>query len=73
MPNATYNPTPDTTATRLLADKVIVVTGASSGIGADAARVFAGEGANVVLGARSEGRPAELCDELKTNGGDSSM
>jgi NAD(P)-dependent dehydrogenase (short-subunit alcohol dehydrogenase family) len=72
MPNATYNPTPDTTATRLLADKVIVVTGASSGIGADAARVFAGEGASVVLGARSEGRLAELCDELNANGGDSS-
>jgi NAD(P)-dependent dehydrogenase (short-subunit alcohol dehydrogenase family) len=32
--------------------KTIIVTGASSGIGAAAARLFASEGANVVLGAR---------------------
>ena len=35
-----------------LADKTIIVTGASSGIGAAAALMFAEEGANVVLGAR---------------------
>lgn len=40
-----------------LKDKSIIVTGASSGIGAAAALLFAAEGANVVLGAR---RPAEL-------------
>ncbi|MEO8531197.1 MAG: SDR family oxidoreductase [Deltaproteobacteria bacterium] len=32
--------------------KTIIITGASSGIGAAAARLFASEGANVVLGAR---------------------
>lgn len=40
-----------------LENKTIIVTGASSGIGAAAARLFASEGANVVLGAR---RSAEL-------------
>jgi NAD(P)-dependent dehydrogenase (short-subunit alcohol dehydrogenase family) len=40
-----------------LKDKSIVVTGASSGIGAAAALLFGDEGANVVLAAR---RPAEL-------------
>jgi NAD(P)-dependent dehydrogenase (short-subunit alcohol dehydrogenase family) len=40
-----------------LQDKTIIVTGASSGIGAAAAQLFASEGANVVLGAR---RSAEL-------------
>ncbi|WP_425510927.1 SDR family oxidoreductase [Xanthomonas chitinilytica] len=35
-----------------LEDKTIIVTGASSGIGAAAALLFAAEGANVVLGAR---------------------
>ncbi|MEJ5020880.1 SDR family oxidoreductase [Ochrobactrum vermis] len=38
-----------------LESKTIIVTGASSGIGAAAARLFASEGANVVLGARRSG------------------
>lgn len=40
-----------------LEGKTIIITGASSGIGAAAALLFAAEGANVVLGAR---RSAEL-------------
>lgn len=53
----------------LLTGKVIVVTGASSGIGADAARVFVREGAAVVVSARSEEPLKELCDELRAAGG----
>lgn len=52
----------------MLKDKVIVVTGASSGIGADAARLFAREGAAVVLGARSGDRLRELTQELEREG-----
>lgn len=37
-----------------LKDKTIIITGASSGIGAAAALLFASEGANLVLGARRE-------------------
>ena len=40
-----------------LENKTVIVTGASSGIGAAAAKLFASEGANLVLGAR---RGAEL-------------
>lgn len=40
-----------------LEDKSIIITGASSGIGAAAGKLFADEGANVILGAR---RSAEL-------------
>jgi NAD(P)-dependent dehydrogenase (short-subunit alcohol dehydrogenase family) len=41
----------------LLSDKVVVITEGSTGIGAAAARLFAREGAAVVVGARS-GAPA---------------
>lgn len=44
---------------------VAVVTGASSGIGAETARALAGEGANLALAARREDRLAELADELE--------
>ena len=47
-----------------LQDKIIIITGASSGIGAAAARLFAQEGACLVLGARRSNRLEALADEL---------
>ncbi|MFV1591576.1 SDR family NAD(P)-dependent oxidoreductase [Phaeobacter sp. JH20_36] len=44
--------------------KTVVITGASRGIGADTARVFAAAGANVALLARSEDSLAELAKEI---------
>ena len=44
--------------------KTVLITGASRGIGAEAARVFADQGAHVALMARSMGSVAELADEI---------
>jgi len=52
----------------LLDGKVVLVVGASTGIGADAARVFAREGASVMLAARSEAALRTLSDELEGEG-----
>jgi NAD(P)-dependent dehydrogenase (short-subunit alcohol dehydrogenase family) len=53
----------------LLTDKVALITGASTGIGAAAARLFAREGASVVLSARSADKLTELVDEIRAAGG----
>lgn len=47
-----------------LGSKTIIVSGASSGIGAAAARLFASEGANVVLGARRSQELEALAGEI---------
>lgn len=47
-----------------LESKTIIVTGASSGIGAAAARLFASEGANVVLGARRSNELETLAETI---------
>ncbi|HEY1120146.1 MAG TPA: SDR family oxidoreductase, partial [Haloferula sp.] len=49
--------------------KIVVITGASSGLGEAAARMLSAEGATVVLGARRTGRIQALADELTAQGG----
>lgn len=54
----------DPTAAFRLDDKVVLITGASSGLGARFARVASAAGAAVVVAARRTERLAELVDEL---------
>jgi NAD(P)-dependent dehydrogenase (short-subunit alcohol dehydrogenase family) len=54
---------------RKLRDSVIVITGASSGIGRASAIRFAGKGASVVLAARREGVLEEVAEECRRGGG----
>ncbi|MHC8306235.1 SDR family oxidoreductase [Pseudomonas sp. PB3P13] len=49
--------------------KIVVITGASSGIGEATARLLASEGAHVVLGARRTDRLEVLCNEINASGG----
>ena len=53
-----------------LKDRIIMITGASSGFGKETAKMCVALGAKVVLGARREDKLKELCDEL---GSDSSI
>lgn len=53
----------------MLAGKTVMITGASSGIGAAAARLFTGEGASVVVMARREDELKELVLEIEASGG----
>jgi len=53
-----------------LIGKVVIVTGASSGFGTEAARLFAKEGCKVVLCARRLDRLEDLAAEIRTNGGE---
>lgn len=53
----------------MIKDKVIIVTGASSGIGEASAKLLASKGAKVVLGARREDQLRQLVDEIQSAGG----
>jgi NADP-dependent 3-hydroxy acid dehydrogenase YdfG len=61
--------TTEMTETDPLAGDTAVITGASSGIGAETARLLASDGANLVLAARREERLEELADELEADYG----
>lgn len=52
-----------------LEDKAIIITGASSGIGAAAALLFAAEGAKLVLGARRGAEMETLAAQIRKNHG----
>lgn len=54
---------------RKLRDKIVVITGASSGIGRAAARLFASRGATVVLAARTESSLQDVALECEQAGG----
>jgi len=53
-------------------NKVVLITGASSGIGEAAARLIAAKGARVVLGARRTERLEKLVNEIRAEGGSAS-
>ncbi|MDO4227601.1 SDR family oxidoreductase, partial [Neisseria sp.] len=53
-----------------ITDKVVIITGASSGLGEATARHLAAKGAKVVLGARRLERLQKLAGDIKQNGGE---
>lgn len=52
-----------------IAGKIVVITGASSGLGEATARLLSEQGASVVLGARRTERIQSVADELTRSGG----
>ncbi len=53
-----------------LKDKIVIVTGSSSGIGKATALLFAQEGATVVVNSKSSGAQGmQVVEEIKKNGG----
>lgn len=53
----------------MIKDKVVIITGASSGIGEATAKLLASKGAKVVLGARREQQLKQLVNDIKNAGG----
>ena len=53
-------------------NKVVIITGASSGLGEATARMLAEKGAKLMLAARREDRLKALTDSIQSNGGEAS-
>src|SRR5512137_992582 len=53
-----------------LSGKVAIITGGTSGIGRDAALLFANAGAKVVVAGRREAEGQETIDQIRAAGGD---
>ena len=53
-----------------LQDKVAIITGGNSGVGAATAEVFAREGAKVVISARREAQLLEVAEKIEAEGGE---
>jgi len=51
----------------LIHNQIVLITGASSGIGAACARAFAASGAKLILGARRLDRLTQIAEQLKQN------
>ena len=58
---------------RRLEGQVSIITGSTSGLGAATARLFAKEGAQVVVSGRSETRGAEVGGSIQQEGGDATF
>ena len=54
----------------MIKDKVVIITGASSGIGEASAKLLASKGAKVVLGARRVDQLKRIAEEIKQAGGE---
>jgi NAD(P)-dependent dehydrogenase (short-subunit alcohol dehydrogenase family) len=59
--------------TKSLENRIVLVTGASRGIGRAAAKALAAEGAHVIATARTVGGLEELDDEIKSVGGSATL
>src|SRR5205807_8948374 len=53
----------------MIKNKIVVITGASSGIGEATAKLLATKGAKVVLGARREDKLKQIADAIENDGG----
>jgi len=53
----------------MIKDKVVIITGASSGIGEATAKLLASKGAKVVLGVRREEKLKRIAEEIGKDGG----
>src|SRR5436305_904125 len=53
----------------MISDKVVIITGASSGIGEATAKLLSGKGAKLVLGARREDKLKQIVEEIEKDGG----
>jgi NADP-dependent 3-hydroxy acid dehydrogenase YdfG len=57
------------TKTTMIKGKVVIITGASSGIGEATAKLLARKGAKLVLGARRADKLKQIVDEIEKDGG----
>ena len=68
FPTITLTERPDKTSQALLEGKVAIVTGSTSGMGRATAKLFAEEGAKVVVTGRNEERAKACVDDIKAAG-----
>src|SRR5947209_3823031 len=54
----------------MIKNKVVIITGASSGIGEATAKLLAGNGAKVILGARRKDKLKQIADGIQKVGGE---